>query len=233
MTSLFSKARVLVLGNLHTLLDATIDLNSIGAVKQSVRDLEQARDTISAQAAIATGRVNTLTSTIASKQKEVAAAQDNIDLLLGDDDASNDAGAVTIQLQVDALNGEILSMQEDLQTAQKTKTDLTDALGKINTKHAQMVSQVKKLESDDSSARASEQAAGALEQVGNLSNFDSSQSIDNMADRIRDRKATADARLEQAFGGITSGTDDSVALAKAKKAIEARKAALGKTAAAA
>lgn len=232
MTSLFSKARVLVLGNLHTLLDAAIDLNSIAAVKQHIRDLESARDGISSQAAVSKGRVNSITADIKNLEKEIAEAQDNIDLLLGDDDPDNDANAVTIQMMADGLTTRVEALQSELATATETASKMDEALQKIRQKHAEMVSQVKTLEQMDASAKASEQAASAIEAAGKISNFDSSASIDNIQQRVRDRKATADAKLEQAFGGIDSTTDDSVALAKAKQAIAARKAALGKSAAA-
>lgn len=233
MASLFDKARTLLLGNLHSLLDAVIDLNSIAAVKQHIRDLESARDGISAQAAIATGRCNSIKAEIANMQLEIDEASANIDLLLGDDDPSNDANAVGIQIQADGLNTRMEALKSDLTIAEEMATNMRDALTKIRQRHGEMLSQVKTLEQQEASAAASEQAAGAIEQAGKLSNFDNSASIDNVAQRIRDRKATADARLEQAFGGMSGGTEDSVALAKAKKAIEARKAELSASKAAA
>jgi phage shock protein A len=230
MSSLFSKARVFVLGNLHELMDAAIDLNSVASVKQYIRDLESARDGIRIQAATATGRVTTLTANIANLQKEIDENTSNIDLLLGDDDPSNDSNAVTIQLTVDNLKSRLESNQTDLATAQQMANSMNDAVQKIVTKHGQMASQLRTLEQQAASADANEQAANAMEAVASLSNIDSSSTIDNVSERIQARAATAKARLDQAFGSVSSGADDSVALAKAKKAIEDRKAALGKTA---
>lgn len=233
MTSLFSKARVLVLGNLHTLLDAAIDLNSIAAVKQHIRDLESARDGISYQAAAAKGRVTSVTDDIKNFEKEIAEAQGNIDLLLGDDNPDNDVNAVTIQMMVDSLASRVETLKGELETVSETASKMDEALQKIRQKHAEMVGQVRTLEAQDASAKASEQAADAIKAAGKISNFDSSSSIDNIQQRIRDRKATADAQLDQAFGDFGDSSSDSVALAKAKQTIEARKAALGKSAAAA
>lgn len=233
MTSLFGKLRGVVLGNAHSVLDLVIDMNSIAVVKQYIRDLETARTGIATQAAVAKGRVTTITVDITNKSKEVAEAKENIDLLISDDDPTNDTNAVTIQLQVDELELQIETLKGDLETAETLSANMTETLKKIDQKHTEMMGQVRTLEQQEATANASELAASAIETAGKLSNFDSGASVDNLQERIRARKATADARLEQALGDVSGSTENSVALARAKKAIEERKAALNKPAAAA
>jgi len=45
MAGLFQKARIAALSAAHALMDKVVDLNSIGAVKQYVRDLEKPLET--------------------------------------------------------------------------------------------------------------------------------------------------------------------------------------------
>ncbi len=234
MQSLFRKTRVLVLGNLHMLLDKAIDINSIPVLEQYVRDLETAQNGVMVQAASAKGNVTTIERNIANLRSQVDENQKNIDLLLGDNDPDNDSHAVTIEMQSQGLQSQIKTLEDSLENAKKLASNMDDAVGKIKGKHTEMMSRLNELRQLNQSANATEQAATALDQAASLSGgIDASSSIDNVEARLRARNDVANARLEEAFGGVSGNTDDAVALAKAKDAIAARKAELNKTAVAA
>lgn len=233
MASLYDKVSALFMGNLHALVDKAIDMNSIPVVKQHIRQLENARNDIASQTAIQTGRVNSLRSEIGRIEQELKVANDNIDLLLGDSDPTNDARAVTIQLRVNGLKQKIAGRTEDLKVAEQTATAMNQALKKIKDRHKTMVDQIASLESLERQAAAKESAAKALKQVGGLANTGDGVSIDNVEQRLRDRSAAADAILNQQLDSIAENSDETEELARAKRDIEDRRNALKGSASAA
>src|SRR5512142_2884877 len=111
MASLWQKIRTLTLGNLHELLDAAIDLNSVAACKQYVRDLEEAKDKMRDQAAAARGRLGQSQAAVATLEHQIATDTEHAQLLLDDDDPSNDGDAQKL------MEG-VVQKQELLETKQ-------------------------------------------------------------------------------------------------------------------
>lgn len=224
--SLASKVSTLIRGNVHELLDKLIDLNSMAAVKQHVRDLETASEQIDRNAAVAKGRVKQAEGEIAEIQKGIAKDNGKIDLILGDDDDTNDDLALPIQKRVKAAEEEVASKQEDLVTLKKTADALGQASAKLHAKTEEMIKQCKRLADMERTAAAQEQASSALKAANSAAAVGSKASIDNVAQKIRDRSAAAGAVFDQQMGEMASSGDDAVADIEAKQALAARKAAL-------
>ncbi len=229
MTSIFEKARTLVLSNIHSLLDAAIDLNSIGAIKQHVRDLEKARDSIADEAAVADGRATALDRDIRELESKKVATEENIDLLLTDGDDSNDHHAMPLAEQVMQIDDNIAAKQAELVDQRALVANLEDARMKLTTKHAEMLRSLNRLESMERAAVAREQAAKALSGAAAVAGVDVAASVDSVTQRVRDRDAVSKARFDRALAGIgDEGPADAVRASQAAALIAARRAQLQK-----
>jgi hypothetical protein len=172
------------------------------------------------------GRVNSLRSEIDRANVDLNRANENIDLLLGDDDPTNDARAVTIQLRANALKQKIQARTEDLDVAQKTADGMHKVLAKIRDRHQKMVEQVRSLESLERTTKAKEEAASALKKVGAMAGAGGEVSVDNVEQRLRDRASAADAMLNQSLGDLADESGETEELARARDEIAKRRAAL-------
>ena len=223
MAGIFGKIRTLVLGNVNDILDAAIDLNSTAAIKQHIRDLEEARDSLGGEVAVASGRVASLAQQIATFKAKMETTTGNIQLIMGDGDESNDNLAEPLMASLIGLEKQMADRVTEQKTAADTEAALKQAHGRVAEKHREMLERVRALEQMERSTRAKEKAAGALKSAGRLANMDAGASVDNVEQRMRDNSAVADAKLKQALGDLGDGVDMSVMAAKAKQRIAARR----------
>ncbi len=229
MASIWQKIRTLTLGNIHELLDAAIDLNSVAACKQYVRDLEEAKDKMRDQAAAARGRLGQSQAAVATLEHQIATDTEHAQLLLDDDDASNDADAERLMEGVVTKTELLETKKTQLATDKQVSDALGEAVRKITAKHAEMVNNVRRLEALEQQTKAQEQATAALKQAGKLANATDGVSVDNVEQRLRDRAAASSEQFKDAMSDMSGGSvQESVTAAKAKKLIaemRAKKAA--------
>lgn len=225
MASIFQKLRTITLGNLHQLLDNVIDLNSVAACKQYVRDLEEAKDQIRDQAAAARGRLAQSQNAVSLLEHQIAEDTENAQLILDDGDDSNDGDAQKLMEGVVGKQ-ELLETKKSQRDADKAASDaLAEASKKIIAKHAEMVNNVKRLEALEQQTKAQEQATAALRQAGKLANSADGVSVDNVEQRLRDRAAASNEKFKDAMADVSGGSvQETVQAAKAKKLIAEMKA---------
>ena len=132
MASLLQKIGLVISGNAHELVDAVIDMNNPAIVKQEIRRLEKARDTLRTQTAVATGQVSMTMKDIAGLEKQLGETQENIDLLLSDDDETNDPNALALQVQANGMSQQIEGKKGDLIVAEQTETTLKGVYDKVD-----------------------------------------------------------------------------------------------------
>lgn len=210
MASLFSKIRLITLGNLHELVDGLIDESSIPALKQSLRDLETGKAQILKQTAAASGQVSLAQSRVAQVQLQIDTHTKHAEIILNDDDASNDPVGMQLLEKVAELEPELEQAQSDLKEAQQNFQALQNASNKIIAKHAERLKQLRSLENLERTTTAKEQTSAALQQAGAIGSSVDSVSVDNIEQRLRARAATANAEFDQAMDGLNS-LDDTVA----------------------
>ncbi len=226
MATLFQKARIAALSTAHNLMDKVIDLNSIGAVKQYVRDLESALEDLEDASAVAAGHVRTLQREADSVRYQIKELNQNIDFILSDSKPENDSLATPLEARLIGLEQRITSKDEEIGAAQKTSQALVEATSTLRTRHQGMVQQIQRLEAMDMAARAKEKAADAIQQAGKIAATGESVSIDAVADRIQRRSDVADARFERALGDMNDHVQKDVVFAQAEARLEERKARL-------
>jgi phage shock protein A len=226
MASLFQKARVAALSAAHNLMDKVVDLNSIGAVKQYVRDLENALDDLQDASATAAGHVRTVQRDVDQLKYQSKELNQNIDFILSDGKPENDHLAAPLEARLIGLEQLLSTKSEEIETGQKTAQALSEAVSTLQTRYQNMVQQVQRLEAMDKATRAKEKAVDAMRQAGQIASTGSDVSIDAVADRIQRRADVADARFERALGDMGGQVEKDVVIAQAQARLEARKARL-------
>ena len=222
MVGIGEKIRTLTLGNLHDLLDRAIDLNSVGALKQHIRDLEVAKDQITDEAVIAKGQTNALRTEVENLQLQIKTTDENIDLILGDSDPTNDAVAETLEARLIGYEEKLKEKRDELRTADETSIALWESAQRLTAKHTEMLGNLRRIESTDRATRAKERATGALKQAAKTGEV----SVDNIQSRMQERATVADSRFERALGAMVDKVDISVVQAQAKQRIAERRAQL-------
>lgn len=228
MATLFAKARILLLSNIHSLLDKAIDLNSVEAVKQGIRDLETALNKAEDELAASEGEVSVLKQDVAALETKISTTNANIDLILTDGDDSNDHVALKLQKELNADEAALTGKKTELTEAEQVHTALSTAVESIRARHENLVSTVAALENQERAAKAKDRAAESLRAINSIANAGSTVSVDNIQERMRRDAATADAKLTRELGKVKK-PDDTVADIKAKQALAERKARLAGT----
>jgi phage shock protein A len=226
MASLFQKARIAALSTAHGLMDKVVDLNSIGAVKQYVRDLENALDDLQDAAATAAGHVRTVQRDADQLKSQIKELNQNIDFILSDGKPENDHLATPLEARLIGLEQLVSTKDEEIATGQKTAQALSEAVSTLQTKYQNMVQQVIRLEAMDKAAKAKESAVEAMRQAGQITSAGGDVSIDAVADRIQRRSDVADARFERVMGDMGGQVQKDLVIAQAQARLEARKARL-------
>jgi phage shock protein A len=226
MATLFQKARIAALSAAHSLMDKVVDLNSIGAVKQYIRDLENALEDLEDSAAAAAGHVRTVQRDADQVQSQIKELNQNIDFILGDNKPDNDYLATPLEARLIGLEQRASTQQEEIVTGQKTAQALAEATTTLRTRYQNMVQQVQRLEAMDQATKAKENAVEAIRQAGQIASTGSDVSIDAVADRIQRRSDVADARFERVMGDMNGQVEKDVVIAQAQARLEARKARL-------
>jgi phage shock protein A len=226
MTGLFQKARIAALSTAHALLDKVVDLNSIGAVKQYVRDLESALEDLEDASAAASGHVRTVKRDAEQLKSQIKELNQNIDFILSDNKPENDHLATPMEARLIGLEQRVSTKDEEIATGQKTAQALAEAVSTLRIRYQNMVQQVQRLEAMDMATKAKENAVSAIRQAGKITSAGGDVSVDAVADRIQRRADVADAKFEQAFGEMNNDVDKDVVIAQAQSRLEQRKARL-------
>jgi phage shock protein A len=229
MVGLFQKARIAALSSAHALLDKIVDMNSIGAVKQYIRDLESALEDLEDAAATAAGHLRTVQRDSVQLQSQTRELNQNIDFILGDNNPANDHLAKPLEARLIGLEQRLSSKEEEIDSGQKTAQALNEAVSTLRTKYQSMVEQLQRLEAMDRAAKAKEGAVEAMRNVGRITSAGGNVSVDAIADRIQRRSDVADAKFEQAMGEMSDQVEKDVVLAQAEARLEQRKTRLALT----
>lgn len=223
MAGVLAKARIAALSLVHGVLDKVIDMNSVEAVKQYIRDLETSRDNLSDSVAEARGNEMGARRDIQQLTSRKEKLNHQIDTLLTDNDQSNDHLANTLEAELVGVEETLTSRQEELTSTQETVQALDQALSALNTKHETMVHQLRRLETMDRSAKAKESAAAAIRGAAAVSSVGSSVSVDDVAACVQRRSDVADQKFKSAMNTFASSTEQDSAMASVAARLAERK----------
>jgi phage shock protein A len=207
-------------------MDKVVDLNSIGAVKQYVRDLENALEDLEDAAATAAGHVRTVQRDADQLRSQINELNQNIDFILSDNKPDNDSLATPLEARLIGLEQRISTKADEIATGQKTAQALAEATSTLRTRYQNMVQQIQRLEAMDRATKAKESAVNAIRQAGQIASAGGDVSVDAVADRIQRRADVADAKFERALGEMNDQVQKDVVIAQAQARLEQRKARL-------
>lgn len=226
MAGLLQKARIAALSAAHALMDKLVDLNSIGAVKQYIRDLEGSLEDLEDASAAAAGHVRTVERDADQIRSQMKELNQNIDFVISDDKPENDYLATPLEARLMGMEQLISTKDEELATGRKTAQAISEAVATLRTKYQNMVQQVQRLEAMDMATKAKESAAEAIRQAGQIASTGSDVSIDDVTARMQQKADVVDARFERALGEMSSQVDNDVVIVQAKARLEQRKVRL-------
>lgn len=226
--SIFSKIRSITLGNLHSLLDFAKSLNTVADYEQYLRDLRTGRDQLDKQAAAGRGRKKFLDQQIATAKARCSEADEQINLLLGDDDPSNDHFANPLQVQYDSIMKQIEAAEAELVTVSQVVSQYDEAVQRIDVRYVEADAKLSTIRLMEQGTNAKEKAAKALDGL----DFGSAPDTTGAEARLAERASVADNalsrsldRMSGAIGGATTAeAAAAAAIAKRRAAISAKKA---------
>jgi phage shock protein A len=211
------------------LADEVIDMDSPAAIKQYIRDVENALEDMEDSSARASGYVRTVTREKAETDAKIEQLNRNIDLIMGDGNVDNDHLAIVMDVELQGLETRAAELVEEVAEADEVAGKLNEAASKLRARHREMVQGLQRIEALDRSTKAKEAAANAIEKAGEVAAGVDHVSVDNVEARLRARADTADVKFERAMGSITESVDQQVAVANAAKRLAERKARLAST----
>jgi len=224
MSGFLAKLRIITLGNVHDLLDKTIDLNSPSAVRQYVRDIEDALDTMKDQAVTMAGTVRTLKREKGETDLRIKTLEGTIQHLVaaGHEDVARPKATELVRLRQ-----QFAQADANIATAQNSANDIDSAVAKLDAKHADMVARVHELERLDQDTKAKNEAARAMTAAGKLLQGGSNISVDDVESRMRKQNDVAQERFSRALGDTAVQEDADTAAAVDNVLAEFKKPQIG------
>lgn len=216
MSGLFAKGRVIALASIHSLLDQTIDVMSIPALKQHIRDLEDARENMEGQLVEQRGAYRRAGEKADGVQRQIAELTNNARLLKAQGKTDS---ALTIVSELNKLEASVSTDTANLAALKSTVASFETIVSSLKASEAKTKGDLSRLESLDATARNSERAAAAIKSVAGAME---PGSIDSLTEKIENRAAKASGQLNAAMGSFNAGVNEDLDRAKA----EARLAAL-------
>lgn len=215
MASIWEKLSTLVKSNIHGLLDKAIDLNSPEAIKQYVRDLEDALREMRGALASSIGNVTAARQRVASIQAKITATEEGIEALISDDDTSNDHFADPLGAKLVGYERDVEAAKEELAALELEQTALQNAEDQLEDKVEEMQGQVARLAALARKAAVQERAAASISSAAAALGMNGAVSVDNIEERIQARSAAAGARLGMAMGELDGAGGAEAAVKKA------------------
>jgi len=198
MTSFFEKATIFAKGTAHDILDRAIDANNPTMLRQYVRELEAALKNQQSEIVVAGGNVRTTARELGDIQHrldfETNAAKTALAANPPNTALARAHGSSAVTLQAD-----LTAKTQEVESAKVVVTTLENALAKMDAKHTEMVSAVRRLESMDRQTKIKNQSAKAMESVASVSAMGSDISIDNIQAKMQRQADVADERFDRAL----------------------------------
>lgn len=205
MSNFLHTLRTVTLGAAHDVLDKAIDMNSPSALRQYVRDLEDALGHMQDEAAKQEGFVRNLIRQRDDMQKGVDQLKAIIAHCLAAVPPKKEAAEARAR-EVVSQERFLKDVGPKIEAQQKALDSINDAVAKIKAKHAEYLQKVRDLERMDQTTKAQESAARAVNAAGTtLANGVDYDSIEN---RMQQRSDVASARFDRAMGSLGASEND-------------------------
>lgn len=203
MSGFLQKLRIVTLGAAHDLLDREIDMNSPSALRQYVRDLEDAIGKMNSELAVQEGGVRTLNREYGDLGHKIVGDKSDVKALVaaGKNDVARGRAAIIVEEQkhFDQMGIDITNQQDVVDKLQTASQNL-------QAKHDLMVQRVRELERLDRDSKTKEMAATAVTEANDILGADGSESIDNLEEHMHERNDIASAKFDRAMASTPQPT---------------------------
>jgi len=223
MASLLEKTKTLISANLHSMVDKALENNSIGVLKQYIRDAEKNLRELEDAAATVGGEVKSLERKYKEYKKKAEQMDRNIDtfLMQGKNDLARAA-----QSEVNTLQ-EMQERYHEQWVRQKREYDaLLNARLKLQAKLRTIRQEQRELEALLKLAKSKEKTVKAIKSLDDLTGVGDAD-IARIGESIRGRLDRATAQSEMYAGSLDNQMDDALGAAELDLQLEERKRRLG------
>ena len=218
-SSLFDKINTMISASLHSLVDRALESNSVAVMDEYIRQAEKNLDALEDSAATVGGTVKTLKR----KYEEFAAAAEKLD---------RDIDTLVVKGKDDLA----AAAQAELNTKQQLAQEYYEQYQQQEQQYQKMLDMRLKLEARLSSVRQEREHIRALvelteakktttrtiKSLDELSNV-SDEEVSGLAEQIRARLDTEDARLDMATRNVSDQIDDVVRSGEIDRQLEERR----------
>jgi phage shock protein A len=219
MASLFEKINTLISANMHSMVDRALEQNSVAVMDEYIRQAEKDMKELEESTAQVGGSVRTLKR----KYEEFADAAEKMDrdidtlVLKGKDDL-----AAAAQTELNSKQQLAQEYYEQWQTQQKQYDQMLSMRMKLEGRMTSIRQEREHLRSLIELTEAKKITNKTIKSLDNLAST-SDRDVANLADQIRNRLDTEDARLEMATQNLSEQIDDVVRSGEVERQLEERR----------
>jgi phage shock protein A len=223
MPSLLQKINTLISANIHALVDAALESNSVKVMDEYIRQAERNLDALEDQAATVGGTVKTLKR----KYDEFAAAAEKLDrdidtlLMRGKTDLASAAQAELNQKQQLAQE-----YYEQWQTQEQEYRRMLDAKLKLEAKLTTIKQEREHMKALMELVEAKEMTTKAIKSIDDLAGL-GDEDVARLGEQIRARLDREEARMEMASSNLREQIDDAIGMSEIELQLEERRQRLG------
>ena len=222
--TLFDKAKLIVKGELHELLNKKV--NTPAGFDEAIRDLDGALAEIRLGVDEAVGTANGYRREIISMQATIVKNEASADDMFVDDDPNNDDSALQLQMEADRLKEQVEEYQQMLADQEQTVAQLNLAVTQLEAKYQQMLTDSRRLRQTATITKNKTRASDAVDRASQVAG--DTPSVDSIKAELDHQRDVADARFNRVVGGMqaSQSPEEAARIARAKAALAARRAAL-------
>ncbi|MDX2140570.1 MAG: PspA/IM30 family protein [Chloroflexota bacterium] len=219
MASLIEKVQTLISANMHSIVDRALEQNSVAVMDEYIRQAEKNLEALEDSAATVGGTVKTLKR----KYEEFASAAEKLDrdidtlVIKGKNDL---AGAAQAELNTKQQLAQ--EYYEQWQEQERQYQAMLDMRLKLEGRLTSIRQEREHLRSLIELTEAKKVTTRTIKSLDSLATV-SDKEISNLADSIRGRLDTEDARLEMATRNISEQIDDVVKSGEIERQLEERR----------
>jgi phage shock protein A len=219
MASLFEKVNTLISANLHSIVDRALEQNSVAVMDEYIRQAEKNLEALEDSAATVGGTVKTLKR----KYDEFAAAAEKLDrdidtlVLKGKNDL-----AAAAQAELNTKQQLSQEYYEQWQEQERQYNAMLDMRLKLEARLTAIRQEREHLRALIELTEAKKVTTRTIKSLDSLANT-SDREISSLADQIRGRLDSEDARLEMATRNISDQIDEVVKTGEIERQLEERR----------
>lgn len=219
MASLFQKINTLISANLHGIVDRALEGNSLTVMDQYIRDVERNLEALEDSAATVGGTVRTLKRKYEEFANQAEKLDRDIDSLIL---KGKDSLAAEAQAQLNTKQELAQDYYEQWQAQQKQYQQMLDMRVKLESRMTTIKQERERLRSLLELMESKKQMTKTVKKIAKIAEIDDSE-ISSLAEGIRQRIDTEDARQEIASMRLAEEIDQSVGVNEVEMQLEERR----------